>query len=237
MDVRKFIGGAVAATGAWMAYRGAQMQGAAADRLAVVPVAFTPAGQPIASTGFDSIMRPIQGAASDPDVTPILRLIRRAEAGPAGYNAISRLVGKHLYPGRAVTEMTVAEVLQWQEAIDQYQNSEAVGAYQFMPVTLARLVAQGHAKKGEKFGAAVQDRLAVELLRGRGLDRFFSGSLSPDQFADRIAREWAGLPVTKTQPGHNRTVHSGESYYAGFNGNGATVDVASVRIALNNAKG
>lgn len=156
---------------------------------------------------------------------PLLNVIGRAEGGAAGYDAISGLVARSRYPSKPVSLMTVGAVLDWQRSIDRFQNSEAVGRYQIMEDTLRSLVSSGSVSSGETFGPAVQDRCAVQLMRGRGLDRYMSGSMTAESFANALAREWAGLPVVTG-------VSAGRSYYDKFNGNSATVSVRDYMAAV-----
>ena len=156
----------------------------------------------------------------------LLDLIGGAEADPsAGYDSISHLVKKHRHPSRPITQMTVGEVLDWQESIDPYQNSEAVGRYQIMEDTLRGLVNQGHASLHEPFSPATQDRLAVVLAERRGLNSYRNGSMSLETFGNNLAKEWAGLPVLTGSK-------AGKSYYDKYNTNSATVDTSSLREAL-----
>jgi muramidase (phage lysozyme) len=102
-----------------------------------------------------------------------------------------------------LTDMTVAQVLEFQKTMRQMgHESTAVGKYQIIQKTLEGLVAQGAVKLDDKFNPATQDRLAVALMRGRGLDRYQSGNLSAAQFADNLAREWASLPMATGQSAH-----------------------------------
>jgi muramidase (phage lysozyme) len=110
-----------------------------------------------------------------------------------------------------LSEMTVAQVLDFQaQMLKQGHESTAVGKYQILRKTLAGLVDQGVVSATDRFSASTQDKLAVALLQGRGLDKYLSGKLSADQFADSVAREWASLPMA-----------SGKSAYAGVGSNRA----------------
>ncbi len=168
---------------------------------------------------------------------PILKAIRKAEAGPAGYDAINYLVPRARYPDEPPSQLTVGEVLDWQDRIDRFQNSEAVGAYQFMEDTLRRLVRAGHASRGERFSAAVQDRLAVALLNEAGLQDYLGGRTELKEFATAAARVWAGLPVLTGTQGSQRYVLPGESYYATLAGNKARISTTEYRAALEEARG
>lgn len=102
-----------------------------------------------------------------------------------------------------LTDMTVAQVLEFQKTMRQMgHESTAVGKYQIIQKTLEGLVAQGVVNLEDRFNPATQDRLAVALMRGRGLDRYQAGNLSAAQFADNLAREWASLPLTTGRSAH-----------------------------------
>ena len=153
----------------------------------------------------------------------ILDLIGSAEA-PQGYDQVYG--GTRLNPPRRITTMTVGEVLAWQrQSVAAGSRSSAAGKYQIIRKTLQSLVDQGHVSTSDRFDADTQDRLAVVLMRRRGLDRFEDGSLSAEGFANQLAREWAGLPVA-TGP------RAGGSYYGGDGLNKSTVSVDRVLDVL-----
>ena len=159
-------------------------------------------------------------AAMQTAVTPLLDFIGNIESD--GYDDISGLVSTSRYPSRRLTEMTIQEVLDWQESIDQYQLSEASGRYQFMEDTLRGynndrssgpgnpLYTQAGLSAGDLFSPINQDRMAIVLLRGAGLDRFLAGTMSREAFANRLAGIWAALPLVD---GRNAglSAHAGDS--------------------------
>jgi muramidase (phage lysozyme) len=146
----------------------------------------------------------------------LLDLIGRVESR-GNYNI---LVGGRVEP--ALTNMTVAEVLEYQRGmIGRGHESTAVGKYQIIRDTLSGLVNNGAVNPNEKFSPATQDRLAIALLNGRGYQKFLAGDMSTDQFADRIAMEWASFPMP-----------SGKSYYDKVGSNKALVDRSVVVSTL-----
>lgn len=158
-------------------------------------------------------------------VGAILDVIGRAEGGLKGYNAYYGGIAAADAPPLPVTRMTVAEVLNWQKSIDHKYNSEAVGRYQIMEDTLRELVGRGVVRPSDRFNKATQDKLGTALMKRRGLRDYQAGKISANQFADNLAKEWAGLPLT-TGP------RAGKSYYDKFNGNSATTTVDAVLGAL-----
>ena len=126
-------------------------------------------------------------------LTPLLDLLGRAEG--AGYDTIVGFVRKEDYPPRPITTMTVDELLAWQDSIDAKYNSEASGRYQVMEDTLRGLKTNGVVSGSDIFNPATQDKIAIALLKIRGLNRFLDGIITPEQFGDNLSYEWASLPV------------------------------------------
>lgn len=138
-------------------------------------------------------------AANKASVTAILDLIGTAESGNK-YDAI--------YPGQTYSgldRMTVAEVQGIQnQRLAEGHASNAVGKYQILSGTLNDLISSGVLRPQDIFDKNTQDRAAIALLERRGLSGYQSGGLSGKQFADRLAQEFAGLPL-----------ENGQSFYQG----------------------
>jgi len=122
-------------------------------------------------------------------------------AGPESGGRYDIAYGGTTLPGG----MTVGQVLDWQRAHGAKTGSSAVGRYQFIRKTLGGLVDELGISPDTPFTPELQDRLATQLLRRRGLDKFQAGELAPGQFARNLSMEWAGLPSGP----------DGRSYYAG----------------------
>jgi muramidase (phage lysozyme) len=145
------------------------------------------------------------GQPSGDVVSKLLDYIGKKESN-GNYNI---LVGGKTNPD--LTSMTVGEVLEFQkQMIANGHESTAVGKYQIINGTLRGLVKQGFADVSDKFDSSTQDKLAVGLLKRRGLDDYMSGKMDANAFADRLSMEWASLPY-----------HTGQSYYAGVGSNKA----------------
>lgn len=152
--------------------------------------------------------------------TPILNLIKQHESRH-NYNII--------YGGstRPLTSWTVQRVLEFQRSwITQGAKSSAVGAYQFINSTLERLVSKLGVSRSSTFDFQLQDRLALELLKERGLERYLQGRMSRAQFMLNLSKEWASLPRD----------NSGLSYYDGDGLNKALVNPKTVERTLIGAK-
>ncbi|MCO6384263.1 hypothetical protein [Oceanicola sp. 502str15] len=141
----------------------------------------------------------------------IRELIAQAEAGAAGYDAV--VYSATIKPPRRPTEMTLAEIYAWIDATPG--QNHAIGRYQFIPITLRRLVDHLGAPPDTRFTPDVQNALADQLLREAGLTRLLSGEMRRTTFMNRLAAIWAGLPTS-----------SGQSHYHGHAGNKATMSWA-----------
>ena len=157
------------------------------------------------------------GAAVPGMTRQILSFITSAEA-PHGYDTVYN--GSRLAPPRPITSMTIREVLDWQRAsVRAGSTSSAAGGYQIIRKTLQGLVKSQKLTGNELFDAAMQDRLAIALMREKGLDDFLAGKLSAETFGNRLASVWAGLPRVSGAA-------KGLSVYEGYAGNSATVGAA-----------
>ena len=156
-------------------------------------------------------------------VTARLRdLIARAEAGPAGYDAVQG--GAYKPPPERPTRMTLRDIFDWIEATPGQHH--AIGRYQIIPDTLRRLVARARLGPGTRFSPAVQDRLADLLLADAGLGAVRRGEMPRDGFLLNLAKIWAGLPT-----------RSGRSYYHGVAGNRAVLSYDSYARAVRDILG
>ena len=158
-------------------------------------------------------------AATQTAVTPLLDFIGNKES--QGYDDISGLVSRSRYPSKKITEMTIGQILEWQESIDRFQLSEAVGRYQIMEDTLrgynndrttgpgTALYTRSGLSASDLFNPDNQDRMATTLLEDRGLKRFLAGEITREQFANNLASEWASLPLV-TGPKAGRSNYDGD---------------------------
>lgn len=183
--------------------------------------AATTAGGPVAPTTPTGGTPVAVAGGSDPlvtKVTALLNVIADAESN-GNYNAHFGVVNNS---NPDFTSKSIDDVLEWQaKFVAGGSPSSAVGRYQIIKNTLKGLKTSLGLTGSEKYDPPTQDKLAVKLLQGRGLDGFLSGAKTEDAFMNDIAKEWAGLPTTQ-----------GISHYAGDGLNGATVSVGAVRTAL-----
>ena len=153
---------------------------------------------------------------------PLLDLIARVES-TGNYNAYFGNAGN---TSITFTEMSVDQVMQWQEDfIAAGHPSSAVGRYQIISTTLKGLVQQLNIDPNQPFNEAMQDKMAVALLERRGATEYVNNQIDEQQFAAELAKEWAALPrVVGDRPE--------QSYYAGDGLNKALVKVDEVLRAV-----
>lgn len=144
--------------------------------------------------------RPAYGAgSSDPDGTSrtgqyagMLDVIGGVEAARHGYTSISG--NRNL---QNLNNMTIAEVRQLQSGMRQEPTfpSSAIGRYQFVQGTLNRLLDKLSIPDTAVFNNALQDRLALELMRERGLDRYLQNPTprNRESFLEGMTQEWAAV--------------------------------------------
>ena len=80
-----------------------------------------------------------------------------------------------------------------------------------MRVTLKDLRKELGLLDGQVFDANLQDRLSYHLLKRRGYEHFMAGKIGTVELGERLAQEWASLPLLAPANGNTR----GESYYDG----------------------
>ena len=149
---------------------------------------------------------------------PLLDLIARVES-KGNYNAYFGNAGN---TSIKFTEMSIADVLSWQEDfIAAGHPSSAVGRYQIISTTLKGLVQQLNIDTNQPFNEAMQDRMAVALLERRGATEYVNNQIDERQFAAELAKEWAALPkIIGDRPE--------QSYYASDGLNKALVGVDEI---------
>lgn len=154
-------------------------------------------------------------------------------------DAYTTIIGhKESQLAKPITSMTIdelsAEQLRWVR--EWRMPSGAAGAYQIIRKTLLGLKKQLGLAGSEKFTPALQDRMGLELLRLRGLDKFLAGRMTETAFALELAKEWASMPVLAPAKGATRKLKVGQSYYAGDGVNKALVTVSELKAVLASAR-
>lgn len=157
---------------------------------------------------------------------------KRLLAFIAGYEAAGNY---NAYYGHAkstipLTGWTIAAVQQFQtDILRNGSASSAVGAFQFIKGTLARVCNDLHLGGSVIFSKDTQDLLAFQLLKGRGWNRYLNGFISATEFGNEIAKEWASMPCLSGPK-------AGRSYYAGDGLNKSLVDTKPFLAAVVDAK-
>ena len=137
----------------------------------------------------------------------ILDFIGSIEA-PEGFDQYYGGIRKEDGPPRPLTQMTVGEVLAWQDSIDAKYRSEASGRFQVMEDTLRDLVLRGTVDIDAMFDVETQYHIGFVLMKRRGWAKFADGRISAIAFGNNLAKEWASLPVLSGDK-------FGRSYYGG----------------------
>jgi muramidase (phage lysozyme) len=162
--------------------------------------------------------------------------IRRTETGKENELVQYETIIGHNQDKLAVplTKMTVDEIIassdRWRKLFGT--TSGAAGAYQIIKPTLVMLKKDLHLSGNEKFTPDLQDRMCDKLLAKRGLAAFLRGDISPTEFGNNLAREWASFPLLSPGKRGNVSLQRGQSYYDKFAGNSALVTAEKVETVL-----
>lgn len=124
----------------------------------------------------------------NPNIRALLDHIAKSEAVGGSYDSIFPASIK-----QGLSDMTINEVIAWQREYGPKHGSSAAGRYQFMPNTLEGLKTNMGLTGNEKFSPEMQDRLAIELMREKGLDDLVRGGGNVNQFVDGIAEIWQAM--------------------------------------------
>lgn len=150
---------------------------------------------------------------------PLINLIVKGEADgsydPANFDK-----------GYKGTTKTIGQVIEDQgnhlKTRTDDKVTTAAGGPQFIKETLERSVKETGMSLDTPFNEQTQNKLAKHLVKGAGLAEFRSGNLSEDEFADKLAKVWASLPLK-----------TGKSNYAGDKqGNKARVSRTELLTAI-----
>jgi muramidase (phage lysozyme) len=157
----------------------------------------------------------------------ILNMIAIAEAPTYGYNSYKGIgKDKTKYD---FSNMTIGEVKAWHK-----KYPKAVGRYQFIPETFNNVTKRLGYSDEVKFSPEIQDAMAIDLLREKGIDELMAGKITPHKFLNKIATVWAGLPVAEKTNREGVEINPGQSYYQGDKwGNEATISLDSALSAFN----
>lgn len=152
---------------------------------------------------------------------------------PKGYDTV--YANKMAQMPKPLTTMTLDAVIADGPRRTKLFGSSACGRYQFMTATLQDLRKTLVLMGTDLFTPDLQDRLAMQLLKRRGYDKFMAGKMTLTVFGLAIAQEWASFPVLAPCKGASRQLVRGQSYYAGDGLNKALVKPEAVEAMLRNA--
>ncbi|TSE00213.1 hypothetical protein C1D09_032420 [Mesorhizobium intechi] len=200
------------------------------DRSKIIVIRWQSAQKAADNNASDAAM----GAADAGQFNTLLDFIGQFESGD-NYNAYFAHSRNTNNP--ALVSMTLRDILIFQDQlVAQNRISSACGKYQIVRNTLKGLITNGAIGPADIFSSGNQDRLAIALMKQRGLGAFLSGNMSEDQFALNLAKEWASMPVPIATKGQFRNVKAGESYYASDGVNKALTTVEKFRAAVRSAQ-
>lgn len=144
----------------------------------------------------------------------ILDYIAQFEASPDAYNSV--WAGNRTPLPRSPTAMTICEIKDWQKKAARRQKSTAIGRYQFISETFARITDKLGLRCDALFSEEIQDQMAMALLVEAGWTQFVSGHTGVSQFGHALAGVWAAFPAT-------RGIDRGKSRYWRIAGNRSLV--------------
>jgi conjugal transfer mating pair stabilization protein TraG len=142
-----------------------------------------------------------QGNVTGGRAGAVLDLIAAAESR-GNYNAWHGNAAQRDFD---LSALSVNEVRALQAELIRSTGGSAIGRYQILDDTLGSLATRLGLSGDERFTPALQDRLALQLARDAGLDRWLEGRLSDDQFRRNLSLIWAGLPLDAS----NRSAYEG----------------------------
>ena len=123
-------------------------------------------------------------------------------------------------PETPLTQMTVSEIMGYQRG----ENGPAAGAGQIKYNTFQYLLNTGTLKPDEVFSPQVQRKAHFRLLDRRGFNEWVQGELSNDGFIQRLAREYAAVPLAQDEQVGDTLRESGKSRYGGSNAHRISLD-------------
>jgi hypothetical protein len=170
-----------------------------------------------------------------------LQVLAKYESGAAGYDAVNQIGTKGgrgvegfsgdikkmpQHEGRSLTDFTIAEIKQLQHDDRSMSNSEwikagklhAVGAYQFIGNTLPGVASRAGIPDNAKFTPAVQDLMALQLMKERGISPWVGPSDKATAAERAIVEQARSEPIAydKTSGGGAITAFGGGGGGGGY---------------------
>jgi len=167
------------------------------------------------------------------DEEAALSVLAKYESGAAGYDAVNQggsndgrtvlgysgdIKGMSQHGGRSLTDMTIGEIKQLQYddksmSMDQWNASgklHAVGRYQFIGNTLPGVASRAGFGDDDKFTKTVQDKMAIQLIKERGISPW----VGPSDKATPSERQ--SVRKVQTQSGDGSKKKSGNDKGSGY---------------------
>jgi len=92
-----------------------------------------------------------------------------------------------------LTDMSVEDILKYQEELIRRKGHSPVGRYQINRQTLKDMADSGYVDYDMKFDKEGQDKIFNALLQQSGFKQFASGKMSNEEFANRLAGRWSSF--------------------------------------------
>lgn len=194
-----------------------------------------------------------QGQYTGGPTEELKNLIRSAESGGdyttpyrgnlVIYDANGQVKAEFSRKDEDLSKMTITQLDQFQtdylnfqkaQGIPDDQRSAAAGAYQILNVKdLVQKYGKDYGLDMDSvFDKKTQDILIeIFLEKEKGLTRQLAAQ-NPTEFAKGLAQAFAGVPVLQTMQGQSQQVTRGQSYYAGFGKNAATIGADRTEEAI-----
>ena len=194
-----------------------------------------------------------QGQYTGGPTEELKNLIRSAESGGdyttpyrgnlVIYDANGQVKAEFSRKDEDLSKMTITQLDQFQtdylnfqkaQGIPANERSAAAGAYQILNVKdLVQKYGKDYGLDMDSvFDKKTQDILIeIFLEKEKGLTRQLAAQ-NPTEFAKGLAQAFAGVPVLQTMQGQSQQVTRGQSYYAGFGKNAATIGADRTEEAI-----
>jgi hypothetical protein len=181
-----------------------------------------------------------------------LQVLAKYESGAAGYDAVNQIGTKGgrgvegfsgdikqmpQHEGKSLTDFTIGEIKALQYDDGKMSNSQwieagklhAVGAYQFIGNTLPGVAERAGIPDSAKFSPAVQDLMALQLMKERGISPWVGPSDKATAAERAIVEQARSVPIAydkKSGGGAITTFGGGGTYTASSSGGGSSTSTS-----------
>ena len=187
-----------------------------------------------------------------------LQVLAKYESGPAGYDAVNQIgtqggrgvmgfsgdikkMSQH--KGRSLTDFTIAEIKELQRDDGSMTNDQwiesgklhAVGAYQFIGNTLPGVASRAGIPDNAKFTPAVQDLMALQLMKERGISPWVGPSDKATASERAIVEQARAQPIKYKPSISTGAIVAGKSTSGDALGSGISKSSGSLVSSLQSA--